>query len=198
MYTEPSFTWISLKFAVLLIQPSHNTHRFECEHDVKAWQSVAEAPPSCSFLPIFLYFYVCAFNSNVPYLCVQYKYTYLCNNECGMRWYKISSPTEGNNSSMDAQWGWVCHLCNARYRFSATRRCLYDGHVFCLNAVASGQACRDIFAARGITLGKALNTSDCWRRCEYPLQCKEKHTGLLWKVQAITRDGPVDFFSIPK
>ena len=82
---------------------------------------------------------------------------------------------------MATQWGWVCHLCETEYRFSATRRCLVDGHVFCLNAHGGGRGCRDFFAGKGISLGKAPDITDCWKQCEYPLQCKEKYTGVLWR-----------------
>ena len=86
---------------------------------------------------------------------------------------------------MDTHWGWVCHLCNAEYRFSVTSRCLNDGHVFCLNSSPSGQACRDIFGARGIRLGQKLNISDCWKDCAYPFQCKERKRGVFWTIREI-------------
>lgn len=34
-----------------------------------------------------------------------------------------------------SNWVWTCHLCKHRYPLGVTRRCLYDGHVFCSGQV---------------------------------------------------------------
>ncbi|KAI9789061.1 MAG: hypothetical protein M1816_006416 [Peltula sp. TS41687] len=89
-------------------------------------------------------------------------------------------------------WIWQCHSCRRTYRLGVTRRCLTDGHYFCMgtktykNGKTRIRACASEFdyerwSARkqwreqiAKTDGLKLRNKDrdCWLHCTYPSECR--------------------------
>lgn len=89
-------------------------------------------------------------------------------------------------------WMWQCHSCRRTYRLGVTRRCLNDGHYFCMGtkSVKHGRtrvrACaseydyerwatwqqwrQDVAKAAGPKL--CNKGQGCWLHCSYPSECK--------------------------
>ena len=95
-----------------------------------------------------------------------------------------------------SSWVWTCHICKHRYPLGVTRRCLYDGHVFCSGQIVekkvgprkkrirAGVPCNSEFdyVSWGVHMEwkkkrfPEYNTSvkpGCMQ-CSYPNQCRYK------------------------
>lgn len=92
-------------------------------------------------------------------------------------------------------WRWFCHICQAKYPISVTRRCLNDGHRLCRGTmvVKDGKtlgrvSCRQQFDftrwrvwgrwRRRQDQGRTFTGSDghsCVHHCDYPGQCRGEY-----------------------
>jgi hypothetical protein len=79
-------------------------------------------------------------------------------------------------------WTWECHICLQTYPLAVTRRCLLDGHRFCLNQhLKGGPTCLEnsFGNTREPYVGDIMGRN-CWEYCQYPLQCKVGHDVDVW------------------
>jgi len=98
--------------------------------------------------------------------------------------------------SMETEpWRWRCHLCYRIYYFSATSRCLYDGHRFRLRGQCRS-CCEHFFDWDGWSQLRDGEDSEknelrnCWSHCKYPRHCSV----VSWMDDGIADDEPNRFW----
>lgn len=93
-------------------------------------------------------------------------------------------------------WRWRCHLCYRIYHFSATSRCLYDGHRFRLRGRCRS-CCEQLFDWDGwsrardkVENGEKKQLRNCWSDCNYPCHCSVAN----WMDDGIADNEPDKFW----